>query len=389
MAAARQLRTGHDLLLVCRDPIWFRAVRDAAGATGRVVAACDARDAIARLAGTRASYSHLLLEDGCADGLLDALTELTSRAAGSQTEMLMLGGASPQGDAGVIHSATSRSVQDALQPRRLLASSQLPAGGASLDLAELRAALNGALISARYQPIVRLHDREPIALEVLARLDHPQYGTILPDRFVPQIENAGLAAQLTELVAARAFADLAGPQLRSHQLALTINLPLDVVLCSNCIDRLDAERRTAGLPAERVIVELTERTPVVDFGALCDRLDHLRALGYCVAIDDMSPELPGLDTLLGLPFTSLKLDKSVVSQAGLDARNDAFISTIIGRAHATGKTVVAEGVETVDCWRRMRDLGTDAAQGYLIARPLPLAAVPVWLEDWRTTPTFG
>src|SRR5689334_15375680 len=152
---AGRRRSGDDLLLVCRDPIWFRAVRDAAGATGRMVAACDARDALARLAGTRTHYSHLLLQEGCADGLLEALAELTSRAAGSQTEMLMLGGgAIPPKHAGVIRSATSRSVQNALRPRQFSASSQQPERAAALGLAELQAALNGALISARYQPIV-------------------------------------------------------------------------------------------------------------------------------------------------------------------------------------------------------------------------------------------
>ena len=67
----------------------------------------------------------------------------------------------------------------------------------------------------------------------------------------------------------------------------------------------------------------------------------------------------------------------------------AFLTATIERAHARHISVVAEGVETVELWRAMKEMGVDAAQGFLVARPLPVTAVPVWLKDWNETPAFG
>jgi len=202
LSAARS-DAAHNLLLVCSDPDWSRAVHHAA--TAGTVQNCDARAALVRLARTVPGYSHLLLQDRCDDGLFDALFQLSSEAAGSETEMLLLGGSDlRQPPLNVIRTASSRSVQEAL----MVGPRQRGAPGVELNLAELREALDHGMISARYQPIVRITDRQPVALEVLARLDHPVQGTVLPDRFIPQIEDGGLAARLTEIVVARAFADI-------------------------------------------------------------------------------------------------------------------------------------------------------------------------------------
>ncbi len=257
-----------------------------------------------------------------------------------------------------------------------------PRDGSAIDLAELRAALKGAMIETRYQPIVRIADRRPVGLEALARLNHPERGTLLPDRFVPQIENAGLATELTSLVSARAFADLAGPFLAQRGLRMSVNFPLDVLLQPAALDRLEEQRSAAGLAADRIVIELTESRPVDDIPTLRRSLDRLRGLGYGAAIDDVGPAVPRLAPLLDLPFTSLKLDKELVQKVGESAEIRAFLATTIVQAKAHGLTVVAEGVETDAIWDLMRDLGADEVQGFLAARPLPVAAVPVWWDSW-------
>ena len=259
---------------------------------------------------------------------------------------------------------------------------------APFNLAELQAALNGGMISARYQPIVRMADRQVTALEVLARLDHPDQGTVLPDRFVPQIEDGGLAERLTELITERGLADLASPALRDRGLLITLNFPLDVILRPTAIDRLERQREAAGVAPEHVVLELTESRPVLDFAALRQVLDRVRGLGYRVAIDDVTPAVPGLTQLLELPFTSLKLDKDLVAVAGSDPGTLAFLRETTVRAHGSGMLVIAEGVETIETWRLMRSINVDGAQGYLLARPLPAAAVPVWLDAWPDNPAF-
>ena len=111
-------------------------------------------------------------------------------------------------------------------------------------------------------------------------------------------------------------------------------------------------------------------------------LERLRRLGYGAAIDDVGPAVPRLAPLLDLPFTSLKLDKDLVQQVCDVEAVRAFLAATIVQARQHGLTVVAEGVETEAIWEQMRALGAQEIQGFLAARPLPIAAVPIWWEAW-------
>lgn len=376
-------QAGIQLLLVSRTPQWEEAVQAVAAEIGgsRVVS-CDARGALVQIASAR-RFSHLLLEDGCADGLFDALADLTSSHALTNTSLLLLGGSDSTSSTAVIHSANHGTIREALateQPRsdlpRTVPDSAIPA-------TELRDAISGTMIEARYQPIVRLADREPVAFEALARLNHPARGTLLPDRFVPQLEGAGLARALTESVCARVFADVARPLIPARPLAVAVNFPLDVLLDPAALSMLEERRAAAGISTGLVVIELTESRPVQDIRALARSLDWLRALGYGVSIDDVGPAVPQLLPLLDLPFTCMKLDKDIVRRSMDDADALAFLVTKSNTAKARGMTVVAEGVETQALWDRMLSIGVDEAQGFLVARPLPASAVPIWLEAWQ------
>jgi EAL domain-containing protein (putative c-di-GMP-specific phosphodiesterase class I) len=367
-----------NLLLVTRNPTWSRAVHSATRQLGGGgVLTCDARGALARLAGTAAHYSHLLVDRNDAEGLFDELADLANEVAAPDTDVLVLGSAdASRPHIRAVADATSRSVAEALM------ASPPPRRGPALELPELTAALRGAMIETRYQPIVRISDRRPLGLEALARLNHPQLGTIPPDRFVPQIEDAGLAGELTGLVSAQALADLAGPFLAWRDLRMSVNFPLDVLMQPAALDRLEEQRLAAGLSADRIVIELTESRPVEDFPLLRRSLERLRSLGYGAAIDDVGPAVPWLAPLLDLPFTSLKLDKDLVQKVGESDDVRTFLANTIIQARAHGLTVVAEGVETDVIWEQMRDLGAHEIQGFLAARPLPVAAVPIWWDAW-------
>lgn len=260
-------------------------------------------------------------------------------------------------------------------------------GAASLPRHELRAALAGTGIAARYQPVVRMLDRRPVSLEVLARLDHPLHGVLAPEHFVPQMEDAGLARLLTESVAALAFGDYTR-HLDGLGLTLALNFPLDVLLDCAAVTALDAQREAAGIPAAQVLVELTERRPldtrdaaeVTAFGAAMLRL---RTLGYGLAIDDVGPDTTNLRVLLDCGFTALKLDRSVVEDSGASPAARGFLREAVAAARAAGLAVIAEGVEDEAGWQRMQEQGVDQVQGYLISRPLSAAAIGGWLQQWR------
>lgn len=257
-----------------------------------------------------------------------------------------------------------------------------------LPLPEIQAALEGAMIETRYQPVVRMADRGVIGFEALVRLNHPALGTVLPDAFVPQIEVAGLGSRLTELVVARALADMTSASMLPSGLSVSLNFPLDVLLGTDAMARLETQRQAAGVPVERLVIELTESQAVRDLVALRGAVEDARRAGYRIVIDDVGPAVAGLDKLLDLPFTGIKLDKELILR--LETATDVVVEVerIVILAKARGLTVVAEGVEHVGVWHRLRALGVDQAQGFLVGHPLPAAAVPVWLASWQELPDF-
>ena len=225
------------------------------------------------------------------------------------------------------------------------------------------------------------------SVEVLARLNHPTHGAVTPDWFVPRFEDAGLAFTLTRMVSERALVDLTGPDFQGLGLAMALNYPLKVLSHPGAAAGLDKQRDRLGLRPEQVNIELTESRPVEDFAALGRSLEHLRALGYRIAIDDVGPAVKNLERLLTLPFTGLKLDKGIVRLIGSNGPGASYAPRVLDLAREHGLNVVAEGVETQDMWDRLRALGVQEAQGYFVARPLPAAAVPVWLDAWRARGT--
>jgi EAL domain-containing protein (putative c-di-GMP-specific phosphodiesterase class I) len=277
------------------------------------------------------------------------------------------------------------------------AAGQPPSQG--LPSGDVPAAFGASRVHARYQPIVAIADRTPLALEVLARLDHPTLGVLFPSHFVPQIEQAGLARALTEAVIDIALTDHA-VHLGGLGLGLSLNFPLEVLIRHSFGDWLERRRIAQAVPARQLIIELTESQPVANLnqaerrqlaaamvqvrdrlalGQLAAAMSRLRARGYRLAIDDFGPDMPRRQLLFTLPFDLLKLDKSIV----IDQAHPRVVEQAILMAHRHGLKVVAEGVETSAGWDRMGGLGVEYVQGFLVSRPLPCREVSAWLDAWR------
>ncbi len=254
-----------------------------------------------------------------------------------------------------------------------------------MQVREIEAALSSAWIEPRYQPIVRLGDGLPVAVEALARLNHPSLGLLGAGRFVPQIELAGLAGELTEQIAATTFTDIAAVDPGPAGLVVGINIPLDLLLLPSTLARLEARREAAGLEPARVVVELTESQPVEDIDRLARVLEQLRRTGYGAVIDDVVPAMAYLPKLLDLPFTGLKLDGGLVRMTGQSATAHRFAAAIVAAARRFGLTVTAEGIEDSADWDRMLSLGADQAQGFLVAEAMEAANLPAWRLLWAAS----
>jgi len=258
-----------------------------------------------------------------------------------------------------------------------------PPGDAPLSLGEIVEAVASARIRTLYQPVVRMGDRVPVSLEVLTRLSHPERGTLPPDLFVPQLEEAGLAFALTRAVVASAFEDWGGGALERLDVSLALNFPLDVLLHPAALVWLDERREAAGIPAGRIGLELTESRPVTDVADLAHAIAGLREAGYSLAIDDVGPGARQPRNLLELGFSALKLDKGLVCRSRDEAEMATLLQATVATAHAAGLVVVAEGIEDQACWQRMLEAGVEQAQGFLIAHPMSAREVAAWHESWR------
>jgi EAL domain-containing protein (putative c-di-GMP-specific phosphodiesterase class I) len=170
---------------------------------------------------------------------------------------------------------------------------------------------------------------------------------------------------------------------------VALNVPLDVLVGPDALHRLEADRTAAGLPARQVVIELTESRVVSDLRQLARVVEQLRRAGYGVALDDLGPAMPRYEALLDIPFTAVKLDKTIVMRGGGEDAAAAFVARIIGAAKARGLKVVVEGVEDMRTWHRVRNAGADLAQGFLIGRPLPASALPAWAAAWGARSGFG
>jgi EAL domain-containing protein (putative c-di-GMP-specific phosphodiesterase class I) len=372
--------------MVGADLHWSRAVRNVARdlSGSGVDAVPSGHAALARLLDRQGAYSHVLMNPARDDGLLKTILALTGDEKNSGTILLLLGRtAAAPSHACVIRGPSPQAIRTALTMGGGNTRATLP------SVAMLRAALAEQRIDTRYQPLVRLTDREPAGLEVLARLYHVDHGMIAPDHFVPRIEDAGLAAELTNLVTARSLADLNSPAMWRHDdWKVALNFPLDVLLMPGALRRLDTEREAVGMAASRIVIEMTESRVVTDLPPLRRVVERLRRTGYQVAIDDVSPAMPRYAALLDLPFSAMKLDKDIVMRGSVSKDAADFVERIIALAKARGLTVIVEGVQDLRIWNRVRRAGADLAQGYAIAQPLPVAVLPAWADAWRARTEF-
>jgi sensor c-di-GMP phosphodiesterase-like protein len=238
--------------------------------------------------------------------------------------------------------------------------------------AQLRYGLKKGELFLLYQPIVDLNSGRWVGAEALLRWQLRDGTTVSPEIFIPMAERRGMSAALTAYVL-RTFARDAAALLRAHpDFFISLNFaPADLEDPAS-VERLSRTVRDMGIRTGNVHVEATERV-FMNAEAAQHNLRDLRRMGFHVAIDDFGTGYSSLSYLTSLEVDSLKIDKAFVSSIGTGSATSHVVFHIIDMARSLRLSMIAEGVETQAQADYLREHGVQYAQGWLYARPLPVA----------------
>jgi diguanylate cyclase (GGDEF)-like protein/PAS domain S-box-containing protein len=251
-------------------------------------------------------------------------------------------------------------------------------------VADLREAIERRDVTLLYQPIFSTADGSPVAVESLARWEHPQRGAISPATFVPLAEENGLVVALGLAVLDETCRQLAEwDQLLGPVAPARANVNVSVLqLDRHLRDHVESALVRHGLEPHRLSVEITESALVKDPASARAVLLELRDLGVELAIDDFGTGYSSLAYLRQLPVTCLKVDRSFVAE--LADGHAEIASAVIALAGTLGLQTVAEGVETAEQAAELTRLGATYLQGFRLAQPMSGAATAAWFAGRRS-----
>jgi diguanylate cyclase (GGDEF)-like protein len=258
-------------------------------------------------------------------------------------------------------------------------------------VADLRAALadNPGQFAVYMQPKVDLATGSTEGAEALVRWLHPSLGLVPPDKFIGLAETTGLISELTRHVLAVALRECASWEQDGSPVTVAVNLSPRVLDDPGIVDLIREALRTAGVPATRLVLEITESVLMADPESAIDILSKLAALGVSISLDDFGTGYSSLAYLQRLPVDELKIDKSFVDAVGSGEPDaEALFRSIAALGNNLGLRTVAEGIETAPQVATVARLGCSLGQGYHFSRPIPAHEFRRWLERARITPSL-
>ncbi len=256
--------------------------------------------------------------------------------------------------------------------------------------AELRRALERGALHLAFQPVIEIDSGRLVAVEALARWDHPERGAVPPAEFIPVAEESGLIVPLGDWVLREAmqkaaqWRELCPPGERP--LVVSLNLSTRQMSEPRFVASVAEALADTSVDPQQIALEITETVLIEDTEAATQTLHALEDLGVRLVLDDFGTGYSSLGYVKRFPLSFLKIDRSFVATLGENGRDAAIVSAIVEMSRALGARVVAEGVETDEQLRGARELGCELAQGYLFARPLGAEEIrPLLRRDpWRT-----
>ncbi|MGZ4671558.1 MAG: putative bifunctional diguanylate cyclase/phosphodiesterase, partial [Ilumatobacteraceae bacterium] len=266
-------------------------------------------------------------------------------------------------------------------------------------IGELREGIDNGELVLHYQPKVLAINGRLEAVEALARWQHPVHGILNPDKFIPLAEHTDLIDNLTMWALTTALTEIRRLGPMASDVAVSVNVSARNLARADFAERVVGILKRLGVPAHRLVVEITETALLTDPLRAASVLDELASAGVNISLDDFGCGQTLLGYLSTLPLHELKIDKSFVTDMMTDAAHDAIVRSIIDLGHNLGLRVVGEGVETTAVLLRLRASGCDVVQGFLLGRPmtfdqlarwmatlLPQGVVPAWNEATSMLP---
>jgi EAL domain-containing protein (putative c-di-GMP-specific phosphodiesterase class I) len=245
----------------------------------------------------------------------------------------------------------------------------------------LRLALDRKEFLLHYQPLVSLGSGRIVGLEALVRWQHPQKGFLSPATFIPVAEETGLILPLGDWVLRAATSQLKAWLSTGLGLRISVNFSAKQFRERNLVHIVESALSKAGLEPRHLEVEITESIAMEGAEIVVANLNLLRSMGIGIAIDDFGTGYSSMSYLKSFPITSLKIDRSFVTDLASNPADAGIVRAIVEMAHGSSLSVIAEGVETRDQFQFLQKYGCDEMQGYWVSRPLPIDGVDRKLEE--------
>lgn len=250
--------------------------------------------------------------------------------------------------------------------------------------ADLNLALKNQEFVLHYQPIVSFKDGGLVAFEALVRWNHPERGLVRPDLFIPIAEETGLIVPLGKWVLEEACRQMHKWRKSfpgGREVRVAVNISARQMESPALIQEIVEALKDSGLDASGLDLELTESVVMGRTKENAARLQELRDMGIKLLIDDFGTGYSSLSHLRNFPIHALKIDRSFVYGMEFDSGKEQIVRTILVLAKSLGLSVVAEGIETVDALKMLRDLDCEHGQGYFFSAAMDGDSAEAWLEN--------
>jgi len=268
--------------------------------------------------------------------------------------------------------------------------------GFEISVRELNRALANRELQVVYQPKVHCATGGVAGFEALARWDHPRYGLLMPDQFIPFAESSGLIDRLTDDLLDQALDWLSGqfcafaatgathpPDRPRADFSMSFNVSAKNLRDPSFVDRVTRRCHDRNIDPARMIFELTETSAMEDPVTSLASLTRMRMKGFQLSIDDFGTGYSSMLQLVRLPFSEIKVDKSFVTTMRQSRESRTVVKSIVDLGRSLGIKVAAEGVEDAEILEYLKQIGCDLAQGYFIGRPMSGDQTEQWMT--RTT----